>query len=32
MNVIKILPGREPEMADIDNTLKALQQAVGGYI
>ena len=32
MNVIKILPGRDPEMADIDNTLKALQQAVGGYI
>ena len=31
MHVIKILPGREPEMDDIDNTLKALQQAVGGY-
>ena len=32
MKVIKIVPGREPEMVDIDNTLKALQQAVGGYI
>ena len=32
MKVIKIVPGREPEMVDIDNTLKALQQAVGGCI
>ena len=32
MKIIKIMPGREPEMVDIDNTLKALQQAVGGYI
>lgn len=32
MNVIKIVPGHEPVMADINNTLAALQQAVGGYI
>ena len=32
MNVIKIVPGHEPVMADINNTLTDLQQAVGGYI
>ena len=32
MNVIKIVPGHEPVMADINNTLADLQQAVGGYI
>ena len=32
MNVIKIAPGHEPVMADINNTLADLQQAVGGYI
>ena len=30
MNVIKIAPGHEPVMADINNTLADLQQAVGG--
>ena len=32
MKIIKIVPGHEPVMADIDNTLKALQKAVGGYV
>ncbi|MBO7669866.1 MAG: DUF3846 domain-containing protein [Oscillospiraceae bacterium] len=25
-------PGQDPEITEIDNTLRALQQAVGGYI
>lgn len=32
MKVIKIMPGYEPEMSEIENSLAALQQAVGGYI
>lgn len=32
MKVIRKKPGCEPEVIDIDNTLAALQQEVGGYI
>lgn len=32
MKVIRKKPGCEPEVIDIDNTLKALQTEVGGYI
>ena len=32
MKVIRKLPGQEPELAQMDNTLEALQEAVGGYI
>lgn len=32
MKVIKILPGHEPALNDIENSLAAFQQAVGGYI
>ena len=32
MKAIRKKPGCEPEPIDIDNTLKALQQEVGGYI
>jgi len=32
MRVIKIYPEKPPIPADIDNTLEALQEAVGGYI
>ena len=32
MRVLKINPGKPPIPADIDNTLEALQEAVGGYI
>ncbi len=32
MKAIRKKPGCEPELIDIDNTLKALQQEVGGYI
>lgn len=32
MQVIKIDPGCAPQLADIPNTLEALQQAVGGNI
>ena len=32
MKAIRKKPGYEPELIDIDNTLKALQQEVGGYI
>ena len=32
MKAIRKKPGCEPEVIDIDNTLKALQTEVGGYI
>ena len=32
MKVIIKQPGKEPEVAEIENTLPALQRAVGGYI
>lgn len=32
MRIIKKLPGQRPEVVDIENTLEALQEAVGGYI
>ena len=32
MQAIRKKPGCEPELIDIDNTLAALQQEVGGYI
>ena len=32
MQVIKIEVGREPQMTEMKNTLKAFQEAVGGYI
>ena len=32
MKAIRKKPGCEPELIDIDNTLAALQQEVGGYI
>lgn len=32
MKAIRKKPGCEPEIIDIDNTLEALQQEVGGYI
>ena len=32
MKVIRKLPGKEPELVEMDNTLEALQEAVGGYI
>ena len=32
MKIIKIMPGHEPVMDDINNTLADLQQVVGGYI
>lgn len=32
MKVIKIMPGYEPALNDIENSLAALQQAVGGHI
>ena len=32
MKAIRKKPGCEPELIDIDNTLKALQTEVGGYI
>lgn len=32
MQCIKIEPGKEPELCEIDNKLKALQTAVGGHI
>ena len=32
MKVIIKQPGKEPEVAEIENTLPALQQVVGGYI
>ena len=32
MKAFKIEPGRAPERIDIDNTLEALQNALGGYI
>lgn len=32
MQVIRKDPGKPPKLVEIPNTLKALQQAVGGYI
>ena len=32
MKVIRKDPGRPPELVEMENTLAALQQAVGGYI
>lgn len=32
MRVIQKVPGRWPEVVEIENDLKALQQAVGGWI
>ncbi len=32
MQAIKIMPGCAPELAEVENTLEAMQQAVGGYI
>ena len=32
LSVLKIAPGQYPQQAEIDNNLKALQQAVGGSI
>lgn len=32
MRVIKVRTGYNPEIINIDNTLEAFQQAVGGYI
>ena len=32
MRVIRKDPGRPPELVEMENTLAALQQAVGGYI
>ena len=32
MRVIRKVPGRPPELVEMENTLAALQQAVGGYI
>ena len=32
LSVLKIAPGQQPQQVEIDNDLKALQQAVGGSI
>ena len=32
LSVLKIAPGQYPQQVEIDNNLKALQQAVGGSI
>lgn len=32
MKVLRIEPGQEPELIDIENKLESLQQQVGGYI
>ena len=32
LSVLKIAPGQRPQQVEIDNDLKALQQAVGGFI
>ncbi len=32
LSVLKIAPGQHPQQVEIDNDLKALQQAVGGSI
>ena len=32
MRVIRKDPGQPPELVELENTLEALQQAVGGYI
>ena len=32
LSVLKIAPGQHPQQVEIDNDLKALQEAVGGFI
>ena len=32
LSVLKIAPGQHPQQVEIDNNLKALQEAVGGFI
>jgi hypothetical protein len=32
MRVLRIEPGQDPELIDIENKLESLQQEVGGYI
>ena len=32
LSVLKIAPGQHPQQVEIDNNLKALQEAVGGTI
>ena len=32
LSVLKIAPGQYPQQVEIDNNLKALQEAVGGTI
>ena len=32
LSVLKIAPGQHPQQVEIDNNLKALQEAVGGSI
>ena len=32
LSVLKIAPGQHPQQVEIDNDLKALQEAVGGTI
>ena len=32
LSVLKIAPGQYPQQVEIDNDLKALQQAVSGFI
>ena len=32
MRILKVEPGEQPQIVDIDNTLSSLQDAVGGYI
>lgn len=32
MKAIRVIPGRRPEIIQVDNTLKALQEQVGGRI
>ena len=32
LSVLKIAPGQHPKQVEIDNNLKALQEAVGGTI
>ena len=32
IRVLKVEPGKEPEAVEMDNTLRAMQEMVGGYI
>jgi len=32
IRILKVEPGKEPEATEIDNTLRAMQETVGGYI